>query len=87
MSSVEELIRTKLKEKLAEEKRRIAAELIVEASTPGMAKQSKSKQISVMQQKIQAAQSKGNKSPEMTKSLAVMKDKLTLMKAELGQMN
>lgn len=87
MTAIEELIRTKLKTKLAEEKRRIAASLIAEiTATPqsnAAAKTAKQQKITALQAQITVKQSKAAGNPEMTKALNVMKDKLTLMKAEL----
>ena len=84
MTAIEELFRQKLKVALTEEKRRIAATLIGELA--GDPKQNKQQQISDLQKKIQLKQSKGGGTPESAKALAIMKDKLTLLKAELGSM-
>jgi hypothetical protein len=77
MSAIEELIRKKLKVKLAEAKKEIAAGLIAESPSSAKGQQMKTQQISAMQKKIQDEQKKPN-STQKAAALKVMQDKLKL---------
>lgn len=89
MNAIEKLIRTKLKTKLTEEKRRIAAELIAEAAPKGQVKANKQKSLADKQVTLNKMQAKASASKDPAKTaqaIKIMKDKLALGKSQLSQM-
>ena len=91
MTAIEQLIRKKLATALDEEKRRVAASLMLDEAETSTAqkKSNKQAQITAMQQKITQLQGKVStaKDPQaMAQKLAMWKEKLKVLQDEAGMM-
>lgn len=97
MTSIEELIRLKVKVAFAEERKRVATGLIAEAGTTvadsgadtGKQRQAKQAQIDTLRGRISALQAKAGTSKDpakMRQQLDVLNTKVSLATKELGLM-